>query len=250
MSNSQGWISLHRKLLDNPIFSNYKLLQTFLYCLLKASHSDREQLVGDELVNIKTGQLVTGRKAISKATKLSEQNVRTALNRLEKLGILTIKPTTKYSLITVVTWESHQQTNQQVTNKQPTTNQRVTTNNNCNNVNNDNKREKIPYQLIADAYEKNYSEPTGNAGLVPTKQWSSKRKSAIKKLWNLDTDNELEKNHTNNIEHWERYFDYCSSIGFFQGDAARSGDHSNWKASFDFLIKIDTYNSNKERKYS
>ena len=111
-------------------------------------------------------------------------------------------------------------------------------------------KEKIPYQLIADAYEKNYSEPTGNAGLVPSKQWSSKRKSAIKKLWNLDTDNELEKNHTNNVEHWERYFDYCSSIGFFQGDAARGGDHSNWKASFDFLIKIDTYNSNKERKYS
>lgn len=111
-------------------------------------------------------------------------------------------------------------------------------------------KKDIPYQLIADAYEKNYSEPTGNAGLVPSKQWSSKRKSAIKKLWNLDTDNELEKNHTNNIEHWERYFDYCSSIGFFQGDAARGGDHSSWKASFDFLIKIDTYNSNKERKYS
>ena len=143
MSNSQGWVSLHRKLLDNPIFSNYKLLQTFLYCLLKASHSDREQLVGDELVTIKTGQLVTGRKAIAKATKLSEQNVRTALNRLEKLGILTIKPTTKYSLITVVTWESHQQTNQQVTNKQPTTNQRVTTNNNYNNVNNSNNKKEI-----------------------------------------------------------------------------------------------------------
>jgi hypothetical protein len=143
MSNSQGWISLHRKLLDNPIFSNYKLLQTFLYCLLKASHSDREQLVGDELVTIKTGQLVTGRKAIAKATKLSEQNVRTALNRLEKLGILTIKPTNKYSIVTVVAWDLHQQTNQQVTNKQPTSNQQVTTNNNYNNVNNSNNKKEI-----------------------------------------------------------------------------------------------------------
>ena len=143
MSNSQGWISLHRKLLDNPIFSNYKLLQTFLYCLLKASHSDREQLVGDELVTIKTGQLVTGRKAISKATKLSEQNVRTALNRLEKLGILTIKPTNKYSIVTVVAWDLHQQTNQQTTSSQPTSNQQVTTNNNYNNVNNSNNKKEI-----------------------------------------------------------------------------------------------------------
>jgi uncharacterized protein YdaU (DUF1376 family) len=112
------------------------------------------------------------------------------------------------------------------------------------------KREAIPYQLIADAYQKYYSDPTGNAGLVPVKQWSTKRKGAIKKLWNLDSNSELEKNQTNNIEHWERYFDYCSSIGFFQGDAARSDDHANWKASFDFLIKVDTYNANKERKYS
>jgi hypothetical protein len=118
-------------------------LQTFLYCLLKASHSDREQLVGDELVNIKTGQLVTGRKAISKATKLSEQNVRTALNRLEKLGILTIKPTNKYSIVTVVAWDLHQQTNQQTTSSQPTSNQQVTTNNNYNNVNNSNNKKEI-----------------------------------------------------------------------------------------------------------
>ena len=55
---------------------------------------------------------------------------------------------------------------------------------------------------------------------------------------------------TNNIGHWERYFDYCSSIAFFQGDTARNDDHATWKASFDFLIKVDTYNANKERKYT
>lgn len=117
-------------------------------------------------------------------------------------------------------------------------------------INNKPVTNKIPYQLIADAYQKYYSDPTGNGGLVAVKQWSAKRKGAIKKLWLLDTDNELENNQTNNIEHWERYFDYCSSIAFFQGDASRNDDHANWKASFDFLIKVDTYNANKERKYS
>lgn len=144
MTDSKGWISLHRKLLDNPIFKNHKLLQTFLYCLLKATHEDYEALVGDQMVSLKTGQLVTGRKAISQATNLTEQNVRTALSKLEKLGILTIKPTSKYSVITVVAWDSYQQNNQQVTNNQPTSNQQVTTNNNNNNNNNNNKTKAAP----------------------------------------------------------------------------------------------------------
>jgi len=143
MSNPQGWISLHRKLLDNPVFKNYKLLQTFLYCLLKATHDDYDLLVGDQMVSLKKGQLATGRKAISAGTNLSEQNVRTALSKLEKLGILTIKPTSKYSIITVLSWDIYQNPNQQVTNNQPTSNQQVTTNNNINNKNNSNKVKPI-----------------------------------------------------------------------------------------------------------
>jgi hypothetical protein len=153
MSNSQGWISLHRKLLKNPIFKNHKLLQTFLYCLLKATHEDYDLLVGDQMVSLQKGQLATGRKAISSATNLSEQNVRTALLRLEKLGILTIKPTSKYSLITVVAWDSYQGPNQQVTNNQPTSNQQVTTNNNINNINNINKEIVIPNGINATAWQ-------------------------------------------------------------------------------------------------
>ena len=144
MSNSQGWVSLHRKLLENPIFKNHKVLQTFLYCLLKATHEDYELLIGDQMVSLKSGQLATGRKAISQATNLTEQNVRTALSKLEKLGILTIKPTSKYSIITVVSWDLYQQSNQQPTNNQPTSNQQVTTNNNINNKNNINNIYEIP----------------------------------------------------------------------------------------------------------
>lgn len=138
-----GWIKLHRQLLDNPIFKNHKLLQTFLYCLIKASHQDHDQLIGDTMVSLKSGELATGRKAIAAATGLSEQNVRTSLSRLKTLQMITIKPTTKYSIISIVNWDSYQQINQQTnqvtTNKQPTNNQQVTTNKNVKNYKNDNK---------------------------------------------------------------------------------------------------------------
>ena len=41
-----GWIKLHRKILDSPIFQNEKLFKVFAYCLMKASHKEHTQLVG------------------------------------------------------------------------------------------------------------------------------------------------------------------------------------------------------------
>lgn len=133
---SSGWVKLHRKILDNPIFKNDKLFRVFMYLLLKASHTERDQLIGDSIVHLKVGQWATGRKAISRDTGLTEQNVRTAIAKLEMLGILTIKVTVKYSIFSITNWHNHQQDNQQVTNKQPTSNQQVTTNKNVKNVKN------------------------------------------------------------------------------------------------------------------
>ena len=144
----QGYIKLHRKLLKNPIFKNYKLLQTFLYCLLNASHKEHEQLIGEQIVKLLPGQLATGRKAISSGTGLSEQNVRTALTTLQKLSILTIKPTTKYSVISIANWNEHQIDNQQLTSSQPTTNQQLTTNKNVNNVKNGKNKEIIDFSVL------------------------------------------------------------------------------------------------------
>jgi len=136
---SYGWVKLHRQILRNPIFQNDKLFRVFVYLLLSARHTDGEQLIGDTIVPLKAGQWATGRIAISRDTGLTQQNVRTAINKLEKLNILTIKPTTKFSVFSIVNWEKYQQDNQQVTNSQPTSNQQVTTNNNDKNEENENK---------------------------------------------------------------------------------------------------------------
>ena len=136
---SKGWVKLHRQLIDNPIFKNDKLFRVFMYCILKASHSEHDQLVGDVIVKVKSGQFVTGRKAISSDNGLTEQNERTALSKLEKLNILTSKPTNKFSLISITNWGKYQQDNQQVTSSQPTSNQQVTTNKNGKNGENEKK---------------------------------------------------------------------------------------------------------------
>lgn len=145
---AQGWVCVHRQLLDNPIFKNDKLFRVFMYCLLKASHTKHDQIVGDCIVPLEKGDLATGRKAISAGTGLTIQNVRTSLLKLEKLQILTIKPTSKYSVISITNWNIYQQTNHQLTINQPSSNHQVTTNNNVNKGDNGNH-----LSLINDGFE-------------------------------------------------------------------------------------------------
>lgn len=131
---NRGYVKLWRKTIDSGLLQNAAALQVFTYCLLKASHKHSKILVGTTPVDVEPGQVVTGRLAIAKECKLSEQNVRTALKLLENLEILTIKATNKFSIISFVNWNTYQQdqpadqptsqpiSNQQVTSAQPAPN--------------------------------------------------------------------------------------------------------------------------------
>lgn len=229
----EGWIMLHRKLLCNPIFKNHKLLQVFLYCLLKASHKQHSQLIGDSVVELDMGQLVTGRKAISLATGLTEQNVRTSLSKLEKLSILTIKTTPKYSIISITNWDEHQQTNQQVTKCQPTSNQQVTTNKNVNNGN----KEKIPYQLIVDEYNARCPD------LQKVQILNDKRKRLIKTFWNNAAKHQ-------DINFYQRYFSHVAKLDFLNGRVEATGNRTKpFQANLEWILNISNFTNIVEGKY-
>ena len=83
---SYGWGKMHRQLLRKPIFQNDKLFRVFIYQVLSARDTNGDQHIGDTIVPLKKGQWATGRMAISRDTGLTQQNVRTALNKLEKLS--------------------------------------------------------------------------------------------------------------------------------------------------------------------
>lgn len=125
-----GWIKLHRKCLDSGILQNRKLWTFWTWCLLKATHKEHTQVVGYQKVKLMPGQFIFGRKKASEELGMSEQMIRTALNSLKKSESLTIKTTNKYSVITIVNWDTYQvdqpttnqQDNKQLTNNQPTTN--------------------------------------------------------------------------------------------------------------------------------
>lgn len=133
-----GWIKLHRKTLDSCVFGDADLLKLWVYCLLKASHKEREILVDKQTVKIEPGQFITGRfeleadfnKGTPARKKISGITLQRWLRKLETMGNLNIKTTTKYTIITVVNWDQYQEVEQQMNNKRTTDEQQVNTNKN------------------------------------------------------------------------------------------------------------------------
>lgn len=147
----QGWIKLHRELLDKPIWteSTYEQRTILITLLLMANHKPAKWLFDGELYECQAGQMVTSLKSIQKlcGKGITRQKLRTCLELFKNLQFLTTKSTKRNTLITIVNYktyqfiadENNQQNNQHLTNTQPTLNQHLTTNNNVNNVNNVNK---------------------------------------------------------------------------------------------------------------
>ena len=122
-----GFVKLHRRFLEWGWYDDPVVPRVFLDLLLNATHHETSWH-GEDL---KPGQLVTSRKSLAGRLNLSEQQVKTALKKLEKTGEISKKVTNRYSLITIEKWTDYQlgdeDSNQQITNKQPTSNQQATT---------------------------------------------------------------------------------------------------------------------------
>ena len=106
--NDNSWVKLYRKLLQSPIFENEKALKIWIWCLLKASYKDRNQLVGLQVVNLKSGQFIFGRKKASEELRMTESIIYKYIKLLEDLQMISIESNNKFSIVTVEKWEDYQ----------------------------------------------------------------------------------------------------------------------------------------------
>jgi len=201
-----GWICLHRKIRKNPVFNDMELLRLWLICLTEASHTNRNQMIGRQTVELQAGEFVTGRfdlhemynSGLKNDQKKSAVTVWRWLEFLEKSQFLIIKPTTKFSVVSIVNWDLYQdhkpENDQQVINKRSTddqqvinnvssNDQQVITNNNYNNYNNVNKKEiKTTRQRMAYVED---SSPFKMAVFFYSKikEWTDKVQEPNYQLW-------------------------------------------------------------------
>ena len=129
MTNQQGWIKLHRQILEWEWYSDNNCFRLFLHLLLKANHKEK-RFKGIEL---KVGSIVTSRDLLARETGLTSQQIRTALTKLISTNEITSVTSSQGTIIQIVSYEKYQVSTNEITNEQPTSNQQSTTNNNVKN---------------------------------------------------------------------------------------------------------------------
>ena len=102
---SDGWVKLFRKITEWEWYQDSQMVHLFIHLVVMANHQDKKW----KGVEVKRGQLLTGRKALSESTGISEKAVRNRLNRLEEGGEIIKKTASKFSIITICKYEDYQQ---------------------------------------------------------------------------------------------------------------------------------------------
>ena len=101
---SEGWIKLHRKILNWEWWDDHETFKLFVYLLLTANHADRTY----RGTLIKRGQLRTSRDKLSMSTSMTDRKIRTAIANLISTKDIEVVSTNRFSLITICSYDSYQ----------------------------------------------------------------------------------------------------------------------------------------------
>lgn len=116
---AKGYVKLWRKTMDSGLLKNHKLWAFFSYCLLRANYRQHTEFINGSVVEIGPGEFIIGRKKAALELGLSEQSVRTCIKNLKELGIITNRPTNKYTIIKILNWSVYQGDEDKATSNQP-----------------------------------------------------------------------------------------------------------------------------------
>lgn len=108
-------------------------MHLWVHILLKATHSGFSADFKGETIFLTPGQFISGRKQLATETGLTQQQVRTIVNRLKIDQQINQLDSRKGSVFTVINWLSYQKSTNTSTNDQPTSNQPPTNDQPLNN---------------------------------------------------------------------------------------------------------------------
>ena len=104
MAQLNGYVKLYRSFLEWEWHDDPATVTVFVHLLLMANYTPSEW----RGISLQPGQIITGRKALSEKTGLTERQIRTALTRLKSSNCVTIETTNQFSKISFINWEKYQ----------------------------------------------------------------------------------------------------------------------------------------------
>lgn len=99
-----GYIIIDRSIIDWRWYTERGMRHLFEHLILMANFKDGMW----HRITVKRGQLITTRSRLSRETGLTEKEVRTGLERLQRTGEIVVKTTNQYSMITICNYDTYQ----------------------------------------------------------------------------------------------------------------------------------------------
>ena len=134
-----GWIKLHRQILNNPIIKKPNYLSLWVILLLKANHEQNSFIWNKKKQTCNRGQFITGRNQLSLESGISAGTVENILNYLESEHQIEQQKTSKFRLITIINYNKYQEVKQE---NEQQNDSRMTTELQQNDTNKNNKKDK------------------------------------------------------------------------------------------------------------
>jgi len=130
---SNGWVKIHRKIIEWEWYRNANVKELFLHLLFVANHADKKW----QGTVVKRGELVTSYQHLSEQTSLSVRQVRTALNSLILTGEVTKQSNSLFTRVSIKNYNEYQEldnpTDKRMTSERQTNDKPMTTNKNDKN---------------------------------------------------------------------------------------------------------------------
>lgn len=136
---NDGWISLHRKIMENPLYFSepFTRMQAWIDMLLLANHKESFFYVRGNKVIVKRGEIGYSQQNLAIRWQWSRGKVIRFLNEIEKSDMIVQQKNSVNNIISIVKYDDYQMngTTENTTDGQQTI-QQTDTNNNDNNDNN------------------------------------------------------------------------------------------------------------------
>ena len=198
----KGWISVHRKVLKNPIVKPrgvYSRFEAWMYLLFRATYTNQKVVLGNDIYHLKEGEIITSQEKLRLLFKWGNTKLRNYLKLLEKDGSIQVKTNKKLTMITIVNFAELQ--NLQTTNKSLTNHKQTYSNKDINKTNKDIKQRELDFRLKA-------SELIQGDGVVEfLDYWTESNMSGKKMRFEMQKTFSIERRFTtwiNNSKKWNK----------------------------------------------
>lgn len=161
-------VKVHRKLWNNPIFTNLELLGFFLYILLLVTHKKTSFFFWLEKVSLEAWQCLIWQRKIAKELGVHRNKISRMIKILSDEWILGHETTTKYTVITFIKRDEYQTSGTPKGHEEDTKRTPSSTYKNVKNIKNDKNINIWAFDFFWSSY--------------PKRKWKPKAQQAYEKI--------------------------------------------------------------------